>query len=157
MTVPLICEGCGRVAGQREVYCGACGRPLPGREADPSDAAPPGWLVTPTPRDGTGPVFEPLPSLPVRAARDSWPGAEKGGAPEATPAAPFTPEAAAAPVAAAPVEDVHTVVAAAAAALVAEQDAHRPLRALYVPLLAICLASSAGAVTLLVLHALLHR
>jgi hypothetical protein len=64
----VVCEGCGRVAGEREAYCGACGRPLPGRSAAQSDAAPPGWLVAPTPRDQAGPWFEPMPSVPMPLA-----------------------------------------------------------------------------------------
>lgn len=154
-----VCDGCGRVAGERETYCGACGRLLPGRSPDPSsDAAPPGWLVAPTARDQAGPWFEPMPSVPMPVGEE--PSAARGvpayriverrepevathTAPPPAPAPPPLPRAGVAP-------------AAAGAAAVATP---RPpaLRALLLPLLVVALGSSAAAVLLLVLHVLRDR
>jgi hypothetical protein len=148
----VICEGCGRAAGAREVYCPACGRQLPGREVPGgSDAAPPGWLVAAGAR-GEGGYFEPLPSVPVSVADPLAPARDNGQAwrlrdAPAKPAAPLPPPPALQTAAETPVEAPALVVTAR----------RPPLRVLYVPLLALVVLSSGGAVTLLVLHALLHR
>lgn len=190
----LICEGCGRAPASRDVYCTACGRELPGRQAPAAgDAAPPGWLVAAGPR-GEGGLFEPLPSVPVSTAdplapRRAWPGAtgavaaaavaelegEDDWAPEggagdtvvtlaggpgwrvresARPRVPLPPTLRTAAEAAA--GEAGFAAAGGAGALVAGTP-RPPLRALYVPLLALVLLSSCGAVALLVLHVLLHR
>lgn len=162
MSPAVLCEGCGRPAGAREVYCAACGRQLPGREAPAgSAAAPPGWLVAADAR-GEGGFFEPLPSVPVSttdpmapARDDAAPGwrVRQSAALTATPAPPPLPPPAPAPHAAA---EASAPGDAAVAALVV--PARRPpLRALYVPLLTLVLLSSCGAVALLVLHVALHR
>ncbi|HXA30079.1 MAG TPA: hypothetical protein VN193_15155 [Candidatus Angelobacter sp.] len=149
-----VCDGCGRVAGERETYCGACGRLLPGRSADPSsDAAPPGWLVAPTARDQAGPWFEPMPSVPMpvgeeRSAARGVPAYRvvERREPEATagtaPPPPPLPRAGTAP------------TPAGAAVAVPRPPA---LRALLLPLLVVALGSSAAAVLLLVLHVLRDR
>lgn len=198
MSAVVICEGCGRAPGAREVYCAACGRELPGRALpETSDAAPPGWLVAADAR-GEGGLFEPLPAVPLSLAdpltpRRSWPAAPTAAAaaaatePTETPAEPVAQESGEAhsPIAetavlggdaasprdtgrgwriresAMPPPPLPLALRTAAelpgdAALVV--GARRPpLRALYVPLLALVLLSSCGAVALLVLHVLLHR
>jgi len=219
-----LCEGCGRLGGEREVYCPACGRPLPGRTAEPSEAAPPGWLVASERGEGA-PVFEPLPSVPVMSRDPSAPGvawpkasprtasssgattarspASTRGAAATGSAAPLAaalpsggPSTAARPAAPSPAWKVqlrgvagkaHDKAEAAAteldlpapagdepgtAALVllpppplplegevaaAEPAGRPPLRALYLPLLALVVASSVAAVVLLLVHVLQGR
>jgi hypothetical protein len=144
----VVCEGCGRVGGEREVYCGACGRLLPGRTAAQSDAAPPGWLVAPTARDQAGPWFEPMPT--VRVAPAAGYRIVERGAVEAPARAPLP-----APL---PLPGVEAVAASAGAAAAAALPSRAPaLRALLLPLLVLAVASSAGAVVLLVLHVLRDR
>jgi hypothetical protein len=128
------------------VYCGACGRVLPGRTAAQSDAAPPGWLVAPTARDQAGPWFEPMPA--VRVAPEEGYRIVERGAVEAPARAPLP-----APL---PLQGVEAVAASGggAAALPSRAPA---LRALLLPLLVLAVASSVGAVVLLVLHVLRDR
>jgi len=153
-----VCDGCGRVAGEREVYCGACGRELPGRSpaVESSDAAPPGWLVAPTARDREGPWFEPLPTVAVPAAErpavqprgvPAYRVAEEAGRRAATtPAAPPPPPL--------PVAGAEAAGSGAALAVPVRVPA---LRALLVPLVVVALGSSAAAVVLLILHVLRDR
>lgn len=153
----VVCDGCGRVAGEREAWCGACGRPLPGRTppAEDSEAAPPGWLVAPTARDQEGPWFEPLPAVAVPAAEQApvqprgvpaYRVAEESRRAEARPApAPLPPPLPVAGLAGG--DPAGTVVSVRVPAL----------RALLVPLVVVALASSAAAVALLVLHLLRDR
>lgn len=166
----LICEGCGRAAGAREVYCTACGRSLPGRSVPQaaSDAAPPGWLVA-AGAHGEGGFFEPLPALPVSLAPappklapvELGPSDGTGvplppvdGGPgwrvreSAAPRAPLPPPLRT------PAETGGAVADGGALVVPARRP---PLHLLFVPLLAVVLLSSAGAVALLVLHVVLHR
>jgi hypothetical protein len=148
------------VAGEREVYCGACGRPLPGRAAKQSDVAPPGWLVAPTAHDQAGPWFEPMPAValaladsgaaPVVSAPALQPGPRVEGSPRVAMATPPLPL----PLRAAP-EGAGISGAGGAAAAGAAVGA--PLRVLLVPLLSVALLSSVAAVALLVLHLLRDR
>jgi len=150
----LVCDGCGRVAGEREVYCGACGRLLPGRSVEEPDAAPPGWLVAPTARDREGPFFEPLPQVAVEPEPAAAPprvpayrilSQERpdGDGPRAYPPAPPLP-----------VAGVEAPPSGAAAAATPPLPA---LRALLLPLVVLAVGSSAAAVALLVLHLLRDR
>jgi hypothetical protein len=180
--IPTLCEGCGRTADDREVFCADCGRDLPGRSVQPSEAAPPGWLVA-SGRGEAASLFEPLPSVPLlsrdpQVARAAWPGRARARTAAAEP-----PAAAAAGAAI----TVASAAAAGAPALTVAADgpaaqpatevelagasvaplpptlpaadgpgavvAERPpLRALYFPLLAVAVLSSIAAVVLLVLH-----
>jgi hypothetical protein len=161
---PLICEGCGRVAGGREVYCGGCGRALAGREAPASDAAPPGWLVSTSARDQAGPWFEPLPVSPVA------PPAPKSASPDQTvermvPAwsgEAGSTDARSVPPPLPPILVPQAMLATAQgptahSALATEPAPHPPLRILLVPLLALVTLSSIGAIALLLLHVLHDR
>lgn len=152
MSRATICEGCGRAPGATEVYCSACGRMLPGRQPPDagSDSAPPGWLVAADGR-GEGGVFEPLPAMQVSGpgwrqvvGATGWKTREspqrRAPEPKAEAAAPALEVPLPAP--------VTSPVAGRKSA---------PLRALYLPLVALVALSTAGAVTLLVLHVLLHR
>ncbi|HZS15209.1 MAG TPA: hypothetical protein VFC09_11465 [Candidatus Dormibacteraeota bacterium] len=158
----LVCDGCGRVAGEREVSCGACGRMLPGRSEDDSAAAPPGWLVAPTARDQAGPWFEPMPAVPLpvperplRAAppprsQPTYRVAEERRQPGEARPVPAPPP----PTLPVPGAEPPVVAGGAAAALSERAPA---LRALLVPLLLCAVGSSLGAVLLLVLHLLRDR
>jgi hypothetical protein len=182
MNVP-VCEGCGRAAGVREVYCAACGRDLPGRRVQPSDATPPGWLVAAGAR-GDGGLFEPLPSVPIVAVDPvappravAWPAAAPG---EAEAEAEPEPELLTLPggpgwgVRESPREQARqarrraddvlpqlleacTDVGATVLTGSAPSASRPQLRALYRLLLVLVVASSLGAVVLLVLHVLLDR
>jgi hypothetical protein len=146
----VVCEGCGRVAGEREVYCGACGRPLPGRPAGQSDAAPPGWLVAPTARDQAGPWFEPMPTVPMPLAVSRGVPAYRVVDRQSTDGPPAPPPP--------PLPLAGAEPAAAGATAAAAIAPHPPaLRALLFPLLVVALGSSAAAVLLLVLHVLRDR
>jgi hypothetical protein len=221
-----LCDGCGRLAGSRDPWCLACGRPLPGRDAEPAVATPPGWLLA-SERGAGAPVFEPLPAVPVRAAdplvaprRSDWPSdaaadasdplglgaapardtssrgrptahgasgshgaSDTSGAETASPGADFSssPRATEAPESTHPEpgtlpfpapawrvrESPRTVASLARArtytpALATAQTEAAtaespPLRALFLPLLALVLTSAAAAVVLLVLHVLRDR
>jgi hypothetical protein len=146
----VVCEGCGRVGGEREVYCAACGRLLPGRTEAQSDAAPPGWLVSPTARDQAGPYFKPMPSVPVADAEAPSPGYRIIERPQRDPAAPLAP-----PPPPLPLAGVEPAASGAAAAPLGARTP--PLRALLLPLLVLAVGSSLGAVALLVLHVLHDR
>lgn len=147
----VLCDGCGRLSGPREAYCVACGRPLPGREVEPSGATPPGWLVA-SERGQQAPVFEPMPAVPVATADPLtprpavWqPGWSVRRPPAAAPARGLPPPPVPLPL---PADAEGSGVA----------EAPRPaLRVLYLPLLALVLLSSTAAVALLVLHVLLDR
>lgn len=158
MTAALICEGCGRPPAERDVYCTACGRELPGRrdevEGRESDPAPRGWLLAAGTR-GEGGVFEPMPM--VTLTMPDGPGWRVRAASASAPSAPVeaavtttAPLRAPAPLRPRPSAAGTGTAATSVADL-------RPLRRLYAPLLALVLLSSAGAITLLALHVLLHR
>lgn len=152
----VVCDGCGRVAGEREVYCGACGRLLPGRSVDETDAAPPGWLVSPTAHDQAGPFFEPLaPAPPPVEPRPAMP--QRG-----VPAYRVAEEArrsgeARRPLAPPPPPLPVGAQAGGGGTVTAGVERVPPLRALLVPLLLLALGSSAAAVALLVVHLLRDR
>lgn len=167
----VLCEGCGRLGGEREVYCPACGRPLPGRTAEPSEAAPPGWLVA-SERGAGAPVFEPLPSLTAAlpsggpstatyrsAPSPAWKVQLRGVAGAAGPEVP-----AAGGIETADERDGGTLVLLPppplpleGEAAVLDPAARPPLRALYMPLLALVVVSSVAAVVLLLVHVLQGR
>jgi hypothetical protein len=147
------------VAGEREVYCGACGRLLPGRTADQSDAAPPGWLVAPTARDQAGPWFEPMPNVPVPAAPEPSTARASAGVPAYRIVERPVAERprAAAPPPPLPMPGAESIAAGGGAAASALPSRAPALRVLLVPLLVVALGSSLGAVVLLVLHVLRDR
>ncbi len=152
----LVCDGCGRVAGEREVYCGACGRLLPGRSVAEPDTAPPGWLVAPTARDRDGPFFEPLP--PVAVAVEPGPAAAAPRVPAYRILSQERPDGdgrrAYLP---APPLPLGGVDAPASGAVAAAPPPLPALRALLLPLVVLAVGSSAAAVALLVLHLLRDR
>jgi hypothetical protein len=152
-----VCEGCGRAAGEREVWCPACGRGLPGRAVpEESEAAPPGWLVASTPRQQAGPWFEPLPSLPVVSAQS--PAGGPGVMPYAARAEAGRGRAGGAVVPLPPPLPLGGAAAVADAGAAGSLLAGAPpLRALLLPLLVVALGSSAAALVLLVLHLLRDR
>jgi len=149
----VLCEGCGRAGGELEVFCPACGRPLPGRVAEPSAATPPGWLLA-SGRGSAASFFEPLPAVAVAQADPLAPArTTRGWNVRVNARAEVTPDTAAEAVAAEAAAEPEPEAAAAPAE--AEAGAVRPrLRVLYVPLLALIVLSSAAAVLLLVLHVL---
>jgi hypothetical protein len=171
----LLCEVCGRPGAEREVYCGACGNALPGRRTEPAEVAPPGWLMA-SERGEAAPVFEPLPTVPLRPPADpretgtAWPGEAtapaaailsavairahpgSGGPGWNVRAATGVPSAAGVDEPAPPPHVASTSDGAAVATPLAP-----PLRALYAPLLAVIVASTLGAALLLALHVLLER
>jgi hypothetical protein len=153
----LICEGCGRAPGAREVYCAACGRELPGRREDGgSDAAPPGWLVA-AGAHGEGGYFEPMPTVAVTVPDGpGWRVRTSGRASAASAVAPPVP-AAPARLPAPPAATTSSDSAGNAAAALVIPPRRAPLHLLYAPLLALVILSSTGAVALLALHVLLHR
>lgn len=172
MSAPL-CEGCGRLAGEREVFCAACGRVLPGRSGEPSDVTPPGWLVS-AGAHGDGGLFEPMPSVPLvgldpPAPRAAWPVATEQAEQAEEAAATVIPLAGPGwRVRQSPAEEVRRreappddmageMVLAAVDGAFAAVPARPPLRALGVALLALVALSSLGAAALLVVHLLLGR
>jgi hypothetical protein len=150
----VLCEGCGRAGGEQEVFCPACGRPLPGRVAAPSEATPPGWLLA-SGRGSAASFFEPLPAVAVVQADPLAPArASRGWNVRVNARAEVTPDTDTAVVAAG-AADPEPKAAAASAEPEAALDAARPrLRVLYIPLLALIVLSSAAAVLLVVLHLL---
>ena len=152
MSRATICEGCGRAPGASELYCSACGRALPGRQAPDggSDSAPPGWLVAADARGESG-FFEPLPAMEV-----SGPGWKQvvGATGWRTRESPVrrAPEPTREGSAAA-----RSMALPEPAATPMEGGEIAPLRMLYAPLVALVVLSTAGAITLLILHVVLHR
>ena len=158
MTAALICEGCGRPPAERDVHCPACGRELPGRrdeaEAREFDPAPRGWLLAAGAR-GEGSVFEPMPMVTLTMPDGPGWRVRTASAPAIVPSAPV--EAPVSTVAPLPAPSQASPSATGTATVAAPAADLRPLRRLYAPLLALVLLSSAGAITLLALHVLLHR